>query len=162
MRTQRQVWFAWGAVLVWMGVIFMASTDALSAAHTSRIIEPVLRWIFGNRLTPAAFEEIHFYIRKLGHVTEYAILAVLVANALQRSLPALREPSVGWLAALFAACHAAGDEFHQSFVPSRTASVRDVLIDIIGALLGLALLHRIRHLRFKPRPAAYPRHPAKS
>lgn len=151
------------AVLVWMGVIFMASTDTLSAAHTSRLIEPLLRWLFSNRLSPTTFEEIHFYIRKLGHVTEYAILAALVWNALRRSFPAFREAFVGRLAALFAACYAAADEFHQSFVPSRTASVRDVLIDVSGALLGLVLVHRVSHSWLRRRSAAanLPR-PAKS
>ena len=162
MHTRQKVFLGWAAVLVWMGVISFASTDTFSAAHTSRIIEPLLRWLSGNRLSAAAIEEIHFYIRKLAHVTEYAILAVIVRNAFRQSIPTRRELPVDWLVALFSACYAAADEFHQSFVPSRTASVRDVMIDTVGALLGLALAYGVRRLRLRRRSAANLPRPAKS
>ena len=88
-------------------------------------------------------------VRKGAHMTEYAILAVLLYRAL---VPAVvREgPSAPLLAWLLAVAYAMSDEVHQSFVPGRTAAVLDVGIDATGALLGLIalhLVHRVRHRR---------------
>lgn len=90
-----------------------------------------------------------FGIRKFAHVCEYAILALLLWRAL-RSAPTLRTRGaiLFGLVLLGCALFAASDEFHQSFVKSRTPSVRDVFLDISGAVVGLlmgagfAFLHR--------------------
>ncbi len=142
----------WLPVLIWMSLIFSASTDSLSAAHTSRFIEPLLRWLSQGRLSEDAIGLIHFLIRKLAHLTEYAILAVLTWNALRLSLAAASMRRLCGLAVLVSALYAASDEFHQSFTPSREATVRDVLIDTAGAIGGLLILGACRRLR--PRPAA--------
>ena len=78
--------------------------------------------------------------RKGAHLTEYAILAVLLWRALRHNMDKERRP---WLwsqaaqALLLVILFAASDEFHQSFVPTREASVVDVLIDTAGAVLAL-------------------------
>ena len=78
-------------------------------------------------------------MRKLAHVSEYAILAVLLYRAfVHTALKGRRALSAG-LVLLLCAAYAATDEFHQSFVPSRTASLRDVMIDICGAMLAVIL-----------------------
>lgn len=128
-----------------MGVIFVASTDLGSAAHTSRIIDPILRFLFHDSLTLATRDEIHFLVRKTAHLTEYAILGALLWNAFaaQAHRPEPGAPGPAWppFAALaVAALYASSDEFHQTFVSSRTASVRDVMIDTTGAALGLSIL----------------------
>ena len=134
-------------------MIFFLSTDQFSASHTSRIIEPLLRWLFRGRLTAAEVERIHFFIRKLAHLTEYAVLAALTWNAISQTVRpfadgerAMAEPRVFTLALLVATLYAAGDEFHQSFVPSRTSSIYDVMIDAAGASAGLAILLAARVL----------------
>jgi VanZ family protein len=126
----------WLPLLVWLGVIFVGSTDLMSAQHTSPFIVPFLRWL-DPHISWAAINTIHTVIRKLGHVCEYAILALLLWRALC-SGPTLRTKTSILFTAVVLACavFAACDEFHQSFVRSRTASGRDVLLDCAGAFLG--------------------------
>ena len=129
----------WMPAIVWMGLIFLGSTDVLSAEHTSRFLVPFLRWL-DPQISFAALRSILFAIRKLGHLTEYAILAALLWRAFCQGTAWSMKMSILFVAVLFAcALFAASDEFHQSFVPSRTASPRDVMIDICGALIGLAI-----------------------
>src|SRR5216683_732350 len=127
----------WMPVIVWMALIFLGSTDMLSAEHTSRFLVPLLRWL-DPQISLAALATIQFGIRKLGHLTEYSVLAMLLWRALCSSTRWQMKMSILLLvAALASAIFAASDEFHQSFVPSRTASPTDVMIDICGALIGL-------------------------
>ena len=129
----------WLPVLIWLGFIFIGSTDLLSAEHTSRIIGPILRW-FNPRVGVETIARVQFFVRKSGHVTEYAVLATLLWRALRYGTARERRMSVLFVATCFAcALFAASDEFHQSFVPSRTASPVDVTIDICGALIGLTI-----------------------
>ena len=125
--------------IFWMALIFLGSTDFLSAEHTSRFLVPFLRWI-DPQISLATLNAIQFGIRKLGHLTEYAILAMLLWRALRSGTGWQMKMSIFFLiAALACAIFAASDEFHQSFVPSRTSSPVDVMIDICGALVGLAI-----------------------
>jgi VanZ family protein len=129
----------WMPAIVWMAIIFLGSTDMLSAEHTSRFLIPFLRW-FDPQISLAALDQIQFAIRKLGHLTEYAILAMLLWRALRGGIRWQMKMSILFLVAVLAsAIFAASDEFHQSFVPSRTGSPNDVMIDICGALAGLAV-----------------------
>jgi len=129
----------WVPAFVWMVLICIGSTDVVSAEHTSRFIVPLLRWL-DPHLSWAAIDAIHTGIRKLGHVTEYAILAMLLWRASFRRANREATLSVLFIVVWLACCvFAASDEYHQSFVPSRTASVHDVIIDITGAFIGLAI-----------------------
>jgi VanZ family protein len=91
-------------------------------------------------MSPRAIWTILVVTRKCAHVIEYAVLALLLWRAL-RSVPALRvKTSMVFGAALLGcALFAASDEFHQTFVKSRTPSVRDVFLDVAGALFGLLI-----------------------
>ncbi len=126
----------WLPLVIWLGVIFVGSTDLMSAQHTSRFIVPFLRWLNPD-ISWAAVNTIHTVIRKLGHVIEYAILALVLWRALC-SGPALRTKTPILFGAVLLACalFAVTDEFHQSFVGSRTSSDHDVLLDSAGAFLG--------------------------
>jgi VanZ family protein len=129
----------WMPAIVWMAIIFLGSTDMLSAEHTSRFLAPFLRWI-DPQISLATLNAIQLGIRKLGHLTEYAVLAMLLWRALRGGVRWPMKMSLLFLvAALASAIFAASDEFHQSFVPSRTGSPNDVMIDICGALAGLAI-----------------------
>ena len=129
----------WLPVLIWLGVIFLGSTDMLSAEHTSRFLVPFLRWI-DPQISFTTLNAIQLGIRKLGHLTEYAVLAMLLWRALRSGTRWQMRMSISFLvAALASAIFAASDEFHQSFVPSRTASPNDVMIDVLGALIGLTI-----------------------
>ena len=128
----------WLPLLIWLGVIFIGSTGVLSAEQTSRFIVPFLRWL-DPKISIATILSIHFALRKLGHLIEYGILAVLLWRALRGTLRSARNLRIASIVFMVSAVFAASDEFHQSFVSSRTASLRDVMIDICGALVGLTI-----------------------
>ena len=132
----------WLPLLIWLAVIFFASTDLMSADHTSRFIVPVLLWLKPG-MSPKTIWFILVFVRKCAHLSEYAVLALLLWRAL-RSSPALRMkiPILFGAVLLGCALFAASDEFHQSFVKTRTPSVRDVLLDVTGALFGLLIVAR--------------------
>ena len=127
----------WLPVLVWLCFIFIGSSDLMSAEQTSRIIRPFLRWLKPD-ISVEAIAQVQFVVRKCAHVTEYAILAMLLWRALRGTLTSTRTLAIAALAFVASAIFAASDEFHQSFVPSRTASPIDVMIDVTGTLIGLA------------------------
>jgi VanZ family protein len=129
----------WLPPLVWLGIIFVGSTDLMSAEHTSRFIVPILLWLKPD-IAPATLESIHMAIRKCAHLSEYAVLALLFWRALRRGSAIQGKMPILFGAVLVAcALFAASDEFHQSFVKSRTPSVGDVLLDIAGAVIGLLI-----------------------
>jgi VanZ family protein len=138
----------WLPVLIWMAVIFGASADSQSYQHSSSIITPLLRWLFPH-LAESQIDGIHHFLRKCCHLTEYAILALLVFRALTHSrttLPPWSWPRIGGTL-LLVFLYAASDEYHQSFVPGRTALFSDVCIDTGGGAIGLLLAwiyHRCR------------------
>ena len=127
----------WLPVFAWLGLIFIGSTDLMSAEHTSRIIGPILRWL-NPEVSAETIARVQFFVRKAGHLSEYAILAILIWRAFRRGSSWQMKMSILFVLALFGcAIFAATDEFHQSFVPSRTASPIDVMIDVTGAVIGL-------------------------
>jgi VanZ family protein len=129
---ERGPWMkAWLPVLLWAAVISSLSTDTFSAEHTSRIIVPVLHWLFPHA-SMASIETVHFLIRKSAHFTEYFILSLLLMRALRGHGEGWNLRLAIWAIAI-SAVYAGLDEFHQSFVPSRTASPWDSLLDTVGA-----------------------------
>ena len=143
----------WLPVMLWMGFIFVMSTEVGTASHTSRILGPLLKWLVPS-ISSEAIGIVHTLVRKGGHLTEYAVLALLGLRAVLRSQRGRnRAPSFfrsACLAALISAAYATTDEFHQSFVPGRTASGYDVAIDTTGAVAALAAAAGWRRIR---RPA---------
>jgi VanZ family protein len=129
----------WLPLLIWFGVIFVGSTSVMSAEHTSRYIVPFLLWLKPG-MSPKAIWTVHVVVRKFAHITEYAILGLLMWRAL-RSVPSLHTKTllIFGVALLGCALFAASDEFHQTFVKSRTPSVHDVLLDVGGAFIGLLI-----------------------
>ena len=110
--------------------------------HSSRLIEPLLHWLFPH-MAQTHIEAIHHAIRKGCHLTEYAILGILLWRAVRK--PVRREPRPwSWrhatIAVLIVFLYASSDELHQIFVPTRTPMVSDVFIDTTGAILGMIAL----------------------
>ena len=101
----------WLPVVVWAGVIFAFSSIPSLSTHLGL-------W--------------DLLLRKLAHMTEYAILAVMLRRA---------TGSTTWSLAL-AFAYAASDEYHQTFVHGRHGSPIDAGIDTVGALIGLAVVRR--------------------
>jgi VanZ family protein len=103
--------------------------------ETSRFIVPFLRWLLPGA-APATLDLLHEAIRKLGHVSEFAILAVLWYRGLSWERQA-RRPKAALAAFALTLAFAGLDEVHQAFVATRTASVMDVGWDGLGALCGV-------------------------
>jgi VanZ family protein len=135
----------WLLPLAWMSLIFFGSSDSRSYTHSSHLIEPFLHWLF-PRMSQAHIEAIHHFIRKCAHLTEYAVLSMLLWRAVRKPLPEDPRP---WqwrqaaIAVLIVFLYASTDEFHQRFVPSRTPMISDVFIDTSGAIAGMILLWAI-------------------
>ena len=150
----RGLFFAnWGPVVLWAALIFCFSTESFSASQTSQIIGPVLRW-FIPWISPRQLEAIHLVIRKLGHWSEYFVFATLVLRALHRQSSGYSEFRHSALTTAVVFLYAISDELHQAFVPHRTASFGDVLIDLFGGLCAifcLNLLNRAKRKSWKSR-----------
>lgn len=117
----------WSVPLLWVLLLFVLSSSLFSAANTSKILEPILRWIL-PAATAATIAILHGLIRKAAHFTNYAILFWLL----------LRGPLTGRPYAALGICvlYALLDEGHQIFVPGRTPSLYDVALDSSGALFS--------------------------
>lgn len=120
----------WGPAIVWAIAISGFSTSAFTSENTSRIIIPVLHFLFPHA-SPVTLEFMHHIIRKCAHFTEYFIFSLLVLRGIRAGQ---KSTHLRWalMTILIVAGYAALDEFHQSFVPGRTAAVGDVLIDTTG------------------------------
>ena len=133
--TQEWIW-RYGPLIIWMAVISFASTQEFSADNTSKFVRPLLLWLFPN-LTEEGIALAHFLVRKAAHLTEYAVLGCLAARAFTGSSRGFLRQRWFLAGMLLVVLHALLDEYHQSFVPSRTGSIYDSGIDIAGGLIGL-------------------------
>ncbi len=130
-------------LIAWLGFISFASSDSFSHGNTSRIIGPLILWLFPNT-SQESLAVVHLITRKAAHFTEYAILGFLAARAFRTSpRPAIRDR---WflISATIVVVYALMDEYHQSFVPTRTASVFDSFIDMAGGLTALIIIRWFR------------------
>ncbi len=135
--------FRWLLVLIWMGVIFAFSHQAHSSAATA-----------------VYFGDFNIFVRKMGHISEFAILYFLVRWALlAKSVQSTKignsktklwqnviEDKTILIATLISVLYAASDEWHQSFVPGRSACIEDVLLDssaVLVAVIFTGLLDKI-------------------
>lgn len=143
-KTFQWLW-RYGPLLLWMALISLASTSEFSALNTSQVFQPLILWIFPN-LSEERVAAIHFVTRKLGHFSEYAVLGILSARAFASSTDDFIRRHWFQIALLLILCYALFDEFHQSFVPGRTASIYDSAIDAAGGLTALLVI-RFRHSR---------------
>ncbi|HUC97073.1 MAG TPA: VanZ family protein [Candidatus Polarisedimenticolaceae bacterium] len=133
----------WLPVLLWATVIFLFSTEHFAAPQSSRILGPLLHWLFPG-ITPEQVSSVQFVVRKLGHCFEYFVLAVLLYRALYPESGGRSSVHPAAMTMGLAVIWAITDEFHQSLVPSRTASIVDVMIDGFGALCGTFWMY-LRH-----------------
>ena len=134
-KWSRRIW-RYAPLILWMALIFLASTDSFSANNTSGLIRSVLIALF-PRISEERLTLLHFVIRKLSHLSAYAVLALLAVRAFASSSRELLREHWFVASALLVVVYALLDEFHQSFVPSRSASIFDSLIDIAGGSIAL-------------------------
>lgn len=130
--------------LIWMCVIFSFSAQVkeesseVSVAFSYRVVSSAGTFFhldLDDEELRRISNAIEGYVRKAAHMTEYAVLAILLFFWLERwRLPELKR---SFISVFLAILYAASDEVHQLFVRGRAGSVRDVAIDSAGALLGM-------------------------
>ena len=136
----------YGPVVLWALAIFIFSSGLFSGSNTSSVLKPLVLWVYPN-VSDTGLAFFHGLIRKSMHFAEYAVLALLTARALRTSSTDFLRNHWFAVALGFVALYALSDEFHQSFVPTRTASIYDCLIDTAGGLAALL----VTTLRYKRR-----------
>jgi VanZ family protein len=145
-RDSHHVLKPWIAAILWMIVIAIESTAWLSANNTSRFLYPIFHFLFG--ISRGNFEPWNHILRKMGHVVGYGLLSFLLFRAWRETLPQLTQVgrSLKWtfrwsaIAVLGTAIVASLDEWHQTFIPSRTGRWQDVVLDTSAAIATQFLL----------------------
>jgi VanZ family protein len=141
--------FRYAPLILWIGAIFVASSNTGSMSNTSRFIRPLLEFLFPN-----APEEIlvvyHGYIRKFAHFAEYFALAFFAARAFSGSSVKILRNYWFLFALILIVLVATADETNQSFLASRTSSAYDVLLDSCGGLTMILLFAIVKKYFFKP------------
>ena len=147
----------WVPAVLSVVMIALESTATMSAANTSKWLYPLWVHLFGTP-TPAHWEQIHHLIRKTGHFVGYGLVSIAFFHGWRRTLHRIavthwhlwRRAAV--LAVLCTLLIASLDEYHQSFLPSRTSSPIDVCIDLSGAIVAQLFVLLVIQLFSRRRP----------
>jgi VanZ family protein len=152
--SRAQIWKAWLPALIWLAVIAVESTGLASAGNTSWILYPIFHFLTGVDRERFFFWNHH--IRKIGHFVGYGLLSYLLFRAWRATLP--RASGLRWalpwaqIAFLMTALVASLDEWHQTYLPSRTGRWQDAVLDSSAALTVQVLLWIV--LRGRAGPAS--------
>lgn len=121
---------------IWLGVVLFLGTTYFAATNTAPFILPLLK-----KLAPggssAQLHAMHIALRKLTHMAEYVVLALLWFWAIV--VHTGRPVRAAWIALMVCLACAVADEAHQAIVPARTGSLQDVAIDVAGAAGALLI-----------------------
>ena len=135
-NSKRGLWYwisAWLPVAVGVAVIAMESTDYMGAEYTTGPLRSLFEAIFG-RFSNASWDLLHLVIRKSGHFLGYGLIGLAWLRAWWMTLPHSRFLHDALLAVLGTALVASADEWHQTFLPDRTGTPWDALLDCCGAI----------------------------
>jgi VanZ family protein len=140
---------AWLPVAIGVCIIALESTELFGSNHTSG----PLRWLWEALFGPvgnAQWEQTHHLIRKCGHFFGYGFIGVAWLRAWWMTLPHSHFLEDGFLALMGTSLVASLDELHQSYLPNRTGSIWDVLLDCVG-VIALQVIVYIYLRLFRPR-----------
>jgi VanZ family protein len=143
---------AWIPVALGAAVIALESTEWMSADHTSGPLRWLFQVIFGP-ISSARWEIVHSLIRKSGHFLCYGAIGLAWLRAWWMTLTHSRFLQDAVLALLGTALMASADEYHQTFLPNRTGSPWDVLLDCCGAIVLQMVVYIFMRL-FRPKKLA--------
>jgi len=132
-HTHRSWLYAWWPVLLGIALIGSTSSDLFSSQHTSG----PFRWLYETLFGPvsnAHWAMLHAAIRKSCHFLGYGVFGLLWLRAWRLTLPRLHFTQHALFSVLGAGLVASADEFHQTFIPTRTGTPRDVLLDCCGVI----------------------------
>ncbi len=135
----------WFILILWLGIIFAFSHQANSGEFTKNIIADTIE-VKVETDTNDFLDIINFIARKGAHISEYIVLTLIIFSLAREYTE--DEKKIIVIGLIGCIIFAAGDEFHQYFVPGRSALVTDVLIDFIGAIIALIIYKII--LKYKP------------
>ena len=139
MKNKRLV-LAWTLLILWMLFIFiMSSFNGIMSSNQSGSIAVLIYNLFDISDT----EKVSFIIRKCAHVSEFFILCILVINLVSK----YNVKHIYLISFIICVLYASSDEFHQLFVPGRSGQVTDVLINMIGVILGLSIYCLIKYFK---------------
>ncbi|ARC84774.1 vanZ like family protein [Clostridium argentinense CDC 2741] len=128
----------WLLLIAWMCIIFWFSHQpSIQSDEQSYLVISMLRTI-GINFNSVFGELSNFIIRKLGHFTEYFILYVLFYNVLKEYF---KFKSSILLSIVFVFLYSCSDEFHQLFVIGRDGSIKDVILDTSGGMIGMLIVY---------------------
>lgn len=131
---------AWVPAAICMALIAVSSSDTFSSDNTGHVLRPLMQWLFGP-FANSTWARMLYDVRKVGHFIGYGFVSLVFFRAyrmtfrLSRAYSAVTASLRAAAAALvstLALCSA--DEYHQSFLPKRTGSPFDVLVDMCGAV----------------------------
>ena len=132
------VW--WLTTLAWAGTIFFFSTGTYGGSFTGWLLQEVLEF-FHIVVSAGTFRLVHEILRKLAHLSEYAIFCMLLYGSFTGGQDFSWRGRKALAAVAIAAIYSLSDEFHQLFVPGRGASLVDCGIDAAGAAVGMLLVY---------------------
>lgn len=137
--------------IIWMCIIFAFSaqikeeSSEVSIAFSYRMVSSAgtfFRLHLDEEALRRISDAIEGGVRKAAHMTEYAVLAVLLCVWLEKWQFTVFKR--GFLGICLAALYAVSDEVHQLFVPGRAGTFRDVMIDSMGAVLGVLVFMGVK------------------
>lgn len=149
MRREKQKKITLVMVFLWMTVIFLMSnqpgeeSSEVSGSVSYRVVSTVstaLHWNLSEKEMVVRAEAIQYPVRKCAHMTEYAILGILMLRHLYTYTVLRKQRRCWFLAWLLSTMYAATDEYHQIFIKGRSGNPIDVIIDATGACIGLLIL----------------------
>ena len=145
-KTPSSPFWSWALPIVWALILMTMSGDFGASPNTL----PIFKWVLSTftDLSPKTIESLHHWFRKSLHVICYGILAVLWLRALILTYPE-RQGANLILTLLLTLVVSLLDEGRQSLVRSRTGALRDVSLDMTGAILFT--LAAARYLKRKVR-----------
>ncbi len=129
---------------LWMGVIFYFSSQPAvqSASLSGGLFQKIQKFVTDipvmGQIFAGGFTE--HLLRKAAHMTEFAILGILLVLCMREYIPAQWKIFRLPLALVTGILYACTDEFHQRFVPGRSGELKDVMIDSVGVLIGILLI----------------------
>lgn len=129
----------WFFVVLWMSAIFLLSNEP---SQESSMRSDALVAILQSIGLSGSADLLSTIIRKLAHISLYAILGGLIFLALTVRRPGFRK--LAMYSVLAASLYAVADELHQSYIPGRSGELRDVLIDTLGASIGVLCMYLYR------------------
>ena len=147
---------AWWPVAISVAVVTISSSDLFSAPHSVHLLQRIVEAIFGP-VPGIPWDKVNFWVRKSGHFTGYGLIGLSWLRAWWMTLPHSRYALDAGLSLLGCAAMASLDEWHQSYIPTRTGSPWDVLLDCTGActmmLVAYILLRIFRPKRLRHQAA---------